>query len=153
MKPIIEFVTNELQPGYLEDCPYFGGKVFVIGGIGSLQADMPQANALIICKGPGANKPCRFCYVHKSQLVTPLAEMDVEYKSRDSIKAVWQEMAHCPTKSRLEEKEKDTGILYQPNNPLYNDTLFFDPIQQVSIATPCHIMFSNSILIVTAVVP
>ena len=133
MKPLVEFVTNQLQPGYLEDCPYFGGKVFVTGGLGSLQADMPQANALSSCKGPGANKPCRFCDVHKTQLVTPLAETDVQYKSTESIKEAWKDLAECPTKGRREEMEINKGILYQPDNPLYSDGLFFDPIQQVSI--------------------
>lgn len=132
MEPIVDFTINELQPGYVEDCPYFGGKVFVTGGIGSLQADMPQANALSSCKGPGANKPCRFCHVDKTQLATPLSELTVHYKTKESVKNVWQELAVCATKTRKEELERDKGILYQPDNPFYRDTLFFDPIRQVS---------------------
>lgn len=32
------------------------GPVFVVGGIGEINADMPQANACANCLGPTANK-------------------------------------------------------------------------------------------------
>ena len=68
MEIIFTFVTSCLQLGFLATCPYFGGEVCVTGGLGALLADMPQANASASCKGPWANKPCRFCDVSKARI-------------------------------------------------------------------------------------
>lgn len=52
ISPYIE----KLQEGYYADCPYYGGEVFVCGGIGEINADMPQANHCANCLSSTANK-------------------------------------------------------------------------------------------------
>lgn len=47
---------RKLQEGYFANCPYYGGNVFVCGGIGEINADMPQANHCANCLSSTANK-------------------------------------------------------------------------------------------------
>lgn len=47
---------QKLQEGYYANCPYYGGNVFVCGGIGEINADMPQANHCANCLSSTANK-------------------------------------------------------------------------------------------------
>ena len=124
-------MTSCLQPGFLATCPYFGGEVFVTGGLGAL-LDY-QANASASCKGAGANKPCRFCDVSKARITEIPCDWKAEWTSRhcDMVCNVMEEMAGLPISQRS-HMETATGILYQPDNPLYNPDLQFDPITQVS---------------------
>lgn len=130
--PLVNFVTTSLQPGFLASCPYFGGKVFVTGGLGALLADMPQANASASCKGPGAKKPCRFCNVDKASITEIPADWQTVWstKTKQAVTMAMDKMKDMSTTQRC-QAETAAGILYQPDNPLYHADLHFDPITQV----------------------
>lgn len=55
MEAITPYI-KKLQDGYFAHCPYYGGKVFVCGGLGEINADMPQANHCANSLSPTANK-------------------------------------------------------------------------------------------------
>ena len=113
----VTFVTSCLQSGFLATCPYFGGEVFVTGGLGALLADT-----------------CRFCDVSKARITEIPCDWKAEWTSRNRdtgmVCNVMEEMAGLPISQRS-HMETATGILYQPENPLYNPGLQFDPITQV----------------------
>lgn len=122
--PLVQYITTSLQPGFLTSCPYYGGEVFVTGGLGALLADMPQANASASCKGPGANKPCRFCDVDKASITHIPDDWKTMWSAKDrhqflQVDTAQQQMKDMTTTQRS-QAETASGILYQPDNPLCN---------------------------------
>jgi len=106
-----------------------GEQIFVIGGIGLVKADMPQANELAGCQHQLATKPCRMCLVtYGSDLAD--ASFDSSLHSRSFWEAAkLREMVASGDKKALEK----TGM--STTQSVFEDpALDFDATHRVSYA-------------------
>ncbi|CAC5401075.1 unnamed protein product [Mytilus coruscus] len=127
----VEPFIKKLQKGYMTTSAY--GPVFVVGGIGEINADMPQANACANCLGPTANKRCRFCSISKEFLCYADAA-DPEATERRTKERTMETIVEMTTMSDQEKNrcQTETGVLMK-QNPLFEKEIFFEPHIQVRI--------------------
>ncbi|XP_049448355.1 uncharacterized protein LOC125898563 [Epinephelus fuscoguttatus] len=128
ISPYIE----KLQEGYYADCPYYGGEVFVCGGIGEINADMPQANHCANCLSSTANKRCRFCTVDKADLSNPQVASEAPRRTKANTNNIIAAMSEMGVVER-KQHETETGTLYSPNNQLFSDGIVIEPHIQTRI--------------------
>jgi hypothetical protein len=129
LAPIVEDL-KKLQTGFLVTVA--GHLVFVIGGLGIVKADMPQAQELAGCMSMSCGRPCRMCHVQKG---ADLGDMDVP-ATESRVRSIWTKMecreAQCDDSNAL----TDTGLAKEASI-LEDRQLCFD--ETVGIPTePLH---------------
>ena len=81
LKPFV-LRLRQMEEGILVDMGRVIGKVLLVGGLGLVRADMPQAHCFAGNKGHTAHKGCRQCQLHKDEFNKVLSPLELAYLHR-----------------------------------------------------------------------